>query len=145
MVGWQLGGRCSLMRVTTLYRKFATYIPRKETPGPRSQFLHSCIWERFIYSHGRSYLESLISCQHERTLGSTAGAERRAGNCRQAVVGGIPCPPIQSFGWAEISHKWPTYKFPTWKITDHKWKQLILEVNFLFDLRVNEILKKTFI
>jgi hypothetical protein len=28
---------------------------------------------------------------------------------------------------------------------DHKWKQLILVVNFLFGLRVNEIPNKTFI
>jgi hypothetical protein len=32
-----------------------------------------------------------------------------------------------------------------WKITDHKWKQLILVVNFLFGLRENEIPNKTFI
>jgi len=54
------------------------------------------------------------------------------------------CPPIRSCGWAKISHKWPTYKFPIWKFTDHKWKQLILVVNFLFGLRVNEIPNKTF-
>jgi hypothetical protein len=39
----------------------------------------------------------------------------------------------------------PTYQFPIWKITDHKWKQVILVANFLFGSRVNEILKKTFI
>ncbi len=43
------------------------------------------------------------------------------------------------------THKWPTYKFPIWRIIDHKWKQLILVVNFLFALRVNEIPNKTFI
>ncbi len=32
-----------------LHRKFETNIARYETPGPRSQFLHSCICERFIY------------------------------------------------------------------------------------------------
>ncbi len=31
------------------------------------------------------------------------------------------------------------------KLWDHKWKQLILAVNFLFGLRVNEIPNKTFI
>ncbi len=41
----------------------------------------------------------------------------------------LPYPPVSS-------HKWPTYKFPSWKITDHKWKQLILVVNLLFGLRV---------
>ncbi len=39
----------------------------------------------------------------------------------------------------------PAYKFKIWKIMDHKWKQLILVVNFLFGLRVNGILNKTFI
>jgi hypothetical protein len=43
------------------------------------------------------------------------------------------------------AHKWPTYKFPIWRIVDHKWKQLILVVNFLFALRVNEIPNKTFL
>ncbi len=34
--------------------------------------------------------------------------------------------------------KKPAYKFPIWKSMGHKWKQLILEVNFLFGFRVNE-------
>jgi hypothetical protein len=38
----------------TLYRKFETNIPRKGTARLRSQFLHSCFCERFIYSHDRS-------------------------------------------------------------------------------------------
>jgi hypothetical protein len=66
--------------------KFETYIPRNETVWPCSQFLHSCIWERFIYSHYRSYLEFLFPVLRERTLGSTAGAERRA----------VPSPPLGS-------------------------------------------------
>jgi hypothetical protein len=32
-----------------LYRKFGTNVPRYETARPRSQFLHLCISERFIY------------------------------------------------------------------------------------------------
>jgi hypothetical protein len=47
---------------SALYQKILTYSPRNETARPRSQFLHSCIWERFIYSHDGSYLESLFSC-----------------------------------------------------------------------------------
>jgi len=31
-----------------LYRKFKTNIPRNETAWPRSQFLYSCICERFV-------------------------------------------------------------------------------------------------
>jgi hypothetical protein len=57
----------------------------------------------------------------------------------------VPCPPLRSCSWAGSSHKWPTYKFPIWKITDHKWKQLILVVSFLFGLTVNEIPNKKFI
>jgi hypothetical protein len=34
-----------------LYRKSDLCIPRNETARPRSQFLHSCICERFIYSY----------------------------------------------------------------------------------------------
>ncbi len=45
-----------------LYWKFKTYIPRNETARPYSQVLHSYTWERFIYSHYGSYLESLFSC-----------------------------------------------------------------------------------
>jgi hypothetical protein len=37
-----------------LYRKFETNIPRNETAQPCSQFLHSCICERFIYSLDQS-------------------------------------------------------------------------------------------
>jgi hypothetical protein len=34
----------------TLYKKSFLCIPRNETAQPRSQFLHTCICERFIYS-----------------------------------------------------------------------------------------------
>jgi hypothetical protein len=36
------------------FRKFKTNISRKGTAWPKSQFLHSCFCERFIYSHDRS-------------------------------------------------------------------------------------------
>ncbi len=59
---WYIFGAFLYSRVTpvwkctanTLYRKFETNIPRNETARPRSQFLHSCICERFIYSHDQS-------------------------------------------------------------------------------------------
>jgi hypothetical protein len=38
----------------TQYRKFETNIPRKGIVRPQSQFLDSCVCERFIYSHDRS-------------------------------------------------------------------------------------------
>ncbi len=39
-----------------MYRKSDLCIPRNETVLPRSQFLHSCICERLIYSQDRSAL-----------------------------------------------------------------------------------------
>jgi hypothetical protein len=39
---------------STLYRKSDFGIPRNGIAWPRSQFLHSCICERFIYSQDRS-------------------------------------------------------------------------------------------
>ncbi len=38
----------------TQYRKFETNNPRKRIARPQSQFPHSCVFERFIYSHDRS-------------------------------------------------------------------------------------------
>jgi hypothetical protein len=40
-----------LLSLAALHRKFETNIPRNETARSRSQFLHSCICERFIYYH----------------------------------------------------------------------------------------------
>ncbi len=75
---------------------------------------------------------------HHRTLSSTKRGKRRAENCRQAVVGGssLPSPTLLWLSREFTYCKWPTYKFPSWKITDHKWKQLILVVNILFGLGV---------
>ncbi len=61
--------------------------PEKESRG-LNQFPHSCVYERFIYSQNRSYCNQYFPVLREKTLGSTAGAKRRAGNCRQAGVGG---------------------------------------------------------
>ncbi len=38
----------------TQYWKFETNIPRKGIARPQSQFPHSCVCERFLYSHNRS-------------------------------------------------------------------------------------------
>ncbi len=38
----------------TQYRKFETNIHRKRIAWPQSQFPHSCVCKRFIYSHDRS-------------------------------------------------------------------------------------------
>ncbi len=43
-----------MLTTNVLYRKFETNIPRNETARIRSQFPHSCICDRFLYSHDRS-------------------------------------------------------------------------------------------
>ncbi len=48
--------------------KFETNISRNETARPRSQFLHSCIWERFLNSHYQSLLESLFTFEAKKKL-----------------------------------------------------------------------------
>ncbi len=111
----------SSMCTAALYRNFETYISIIEIARPRSQ----CVWERFIYSHEWSYLESEVRREGQ-------------GTASKQWLAAVPCPPLCSCGWAESSHKWPTYKFPIWEIMDHKWKQLNLVVNSLFGLRVNE-------
>ncbi len=80
----------------------------------------------------------------ERILGSAAGMKRRVRNCRQAELGdsSLPSPPLLQLS-REFTYDQNT--IPIWKIMNHKWKQLILVVNFLLGLRVNEILNKTFI
>jgi hypothetical protein len=42
-----------LMRAITLKRRSDLYIPKNETARPHSQFPHTCICERFIYSQER--------------------------------------------------------------------------------------------
>ncbi len=121
---------------------FGTYIPRNETVRPHSPFLHSCIWERFIYSH----VLFLCCVKRERELlAQPQEWTEGQGTASKQWLAAVTCPSLRFCSWAESSHKWLTYKFPIWKITDHKWKQLILVVNFLFGLRVNEIPDKTLI
>ncbi len=53
----KIRGRPSLVLPSTAktrYRKFETNIPRKGIDRPHSQFPHSCVCERFIYSLNRS-------------------------------------------------------------------------------------------
>ncbi len=80
----------------------------------------------------------------ERTLSSATGAKGRAGNCRQAEVGGssLPSPPLLQLS-REFTDQHTNFQFG--KLQDHKWNQLILVVNFLFGSRVNEIANKPFI
>ncbi len=58
-------GRIKLLALSSVHSlhckctvpKFKTNISSNETARPRSQFLHSCIWDRFLYSHDRSAKE----------------------------------------------------------------------------------------
>ncbi len=45
------GVYAGLHTAKTKYRNFETNIPRKGISGTQSQFPHSCVCERFIYSH----------------------------------------------------------------------------------------------
>jgi hypothetical protein len=49
-----------------LYRKFETSIPKNENGRPCSQFLHSCIWEQFIYSHDCSAYFAILRLRNDR-------------------------------------------------------------------------------
>ncbi len=100
-----------------------------------------------IYLFPQSFLFGIsifLYCMREL---SAQLQERREGQgtATKLWLAVFPCLPLRSCGWAGSSHKWPTYKFPIWKIMDHKWKQLILLVIFLFAFRVNETPNKTFI
>ncbi len=48
--------------------KFETNIPRNETERTRSEFLHSCICEWFIYSHDRSAYFAVLRLRTDRGL-----------------------------------------------------------------------------
>ncbi len=88
----------------------------RELPPSRS-------WQQFPALPSAPAVEPRAHINNQHTnFDSTAGAERMAGNCRQAVVGSSSLhSPLDSCWWAKNSHKWPTYKFPIWKITDHKF------------------------
>ncbi len=43
-----------LFTAKTQYRQIETSVPRKGIAEPQSQFPHSCVCERFLYSHNRS-------------------------------------------------------------------------------------------
>ncbi len=52
---WGRGEKRTLeLTAKNQYRKLETNIPRKEIEQPQSQFAHSCVCERFLYSHYRS-------------------------------------------------------------------------------------------
>ncbi len=70
-----------------------------------------------------SLLRELFAQLQERREGQGTAAKQR--------LAAVPCPSLCFCGWSESSHKWPTNKDTIWKVTEHKWKQLILVVNFL--------------
>jgi hypothetical protein len=52
--------------LAALYRKFETNIPKNETARPCSQFLHSCICERFIHSYDWSAYFAVLRLRTDR-------------------------------------------------------------------------------
>jgi hypothetical protein len=55
-----VGGHCMTadhtLFIPSLYWNSDLWIPRNKTARPHSQFLHSCIFEQFIYTPGSVYL-----------------------------------------------------------------------------------------
>jgi hypothetical protein len=47
-------GNSKTLTAKNQYRKFKTNITRKGIVRPQSQFLHACVYERYICSHDRS-------------------------------------------------------------------------------------------
>ncbi len=103
-------------------------------------YIHVSGSDLYIPTIGLISLYSCIAWENSQLnrMSGGEGREQLLTHCLAAV----PYLSLRSCGWAKSSHKWP---IPIWKIMDHKWKQLILVVNFLFGFRVNEILNKTFI
>jgi hypothetical protein len=60
-----------------LHQKFETNIPKNATALPRSQSLHSCICERFIYSHDWS---ANAIMQYRKIGGSIMGIHKSLTN-----------------------------------------------------------------
>jgi hypothetical protein len=69
---------------STLYRKFETYFPRNETARPPIFYIH--VSGSYLYIPTIVLIWNLyLTVLHERTLGSTSGAKRRAGNCHHGT------------------------------------------------------------
>ncbi len=89
---------CQVMHwsVLALYRKLETYIPRNETARPRSQFLHSCIWEVLFGIPIFLYCGRELSAQpQEQREGQGTAAKQREGQGTAAKqrLAAVPYPP----------------------------------------------------
>jgi hypothetical protein len=85
---------------------------------------------------------------HDRTLGSTHRSREKGRELppsRGWPLSAIPCSPLRLLQLSRELTKMTNIQISNLEIKDHKWKQFILVVNFLFGLRVTEIPNKTFI
>jgi hypothetical protein len=132
--GWNLWGGVELYFFCKMHRKICTYILlyALQIKGRWESNINVLFW-----------ISILLYCMRELSAQLQERREVQGTASKQWLVA-VPCPPLRSCGWAESSQKWSTYKFPIWKITDHKWKQLILVANFFLALRVNEITNKNY-
>ncbi len=78
----------------TQYRKFETNIPRKGIVRPQSQFPHSCVCERFMYSYDGSAYNSAA----EKICGPILGKYKSITDTWKWKLGLRPCRthPIQA-------------------------------------------------
>jgi hypothetical protein len=81
------GNMYSVCTSVALQRNFGLYIPRKGTARPQSQLPHSCVCERFIYSHDRSTYFPAAECVYRlwEYINRTPKHECRNCDCGRAV------------------------------------------------------------
>jgi hypothetical protein len=126
--GWGGAGSASAHVIdfrNALYQKFETNIPRNETARPHAQFLHSCIYEQFTYSHDRSTYFAvlhLILWRNSFEKSKKSPRKHQQAVCREGFLW-LPCNNCQTQaprraakqGWAKL----------VWNLTFSKRKALV--------------------
>ncbi len=109
-----------------------------------SFYIHVYGSDLYIPTTGLIWNLYFLYCVRELLAQPREQREGQGTAVKQLVVA-VSCPALRSWGWAASSHKMTNIQIYNLENLVHKWKQLILVVNFLFGLRVNEILNKTFL